>query len=121
MRLGIAAEDVVAVTPETWDEDVHIASILGVAPVDGGERRTIRLPNTNTESGLPGICSFQADMPLDVIECETEHILPMPAGMPPDMWRPVMGFVELSQTITLLLDIPSVVAALLERYRRRPS
>ena len=108
-----------AVTPETWDADLHIASILGVDPLDG-ERRTIRLSN-NSSGDEPALCSFQADMPLDVIECEADCVLPMPSGMPADMWRPVMGFVEISQTIILILDIPSVVATLMDRYRRLPS
>lgn len=145
LQLGIAAEDVFAVTPETWTDDLHIASILGVHPHPQRERRTIRLPTSSsteltssslaltelagaemaitglasTDPNRPALCSFQADMPLEVIECEAEHIMPMPAGVPAKMWRPVMGFVDISQTIILLLDIPSVVEALLDEYRRR--
>lgn len=145
LQLGIAAEDVFAVTPETWADDLHIAAILGVEPRRHGERRTIRLPTTSstelttsslaltelagadmaitglasTDKDRPALCSFQADMPLEVIECEAENIMPMPAGVPTAMWRPVMGFVDISQTIILLLDIPSVVEALLDEYRRR--
>ena len=118
----MAAEDVLQVTPETWAGDLHIASILGVEPLEENERRTIRLPTTERDGpDRPALCSFQADMPLEVIECEVENILSMPAGIPATMWRPVMGFVEISQTIILLLDIPSVVSALLSQYRRATS
>ena len=118
MRLGIAAEDVLAVTPDTTDEDLHIASILDVEPASG-ERRTIRLPNANPGPGEPSVYSFQADMPLDVIECATEHILPMPPGVSAHAWHPVIGFADISETVVILLDIPSVVAALGKLYRRR--
>ena len=118
--LGIAAEDVVNVTPEVDESDVHIATLLGIEP-KGGECRTIILQTLSDQPDVPPSCSFQADLPLDVITCEREQILPMPTGFPVQMWRPIIGFAEISQSIVLLLDIPSIVKKVLDTSRRRPT
>lgn len=121
LYLGIAAEDVVSITPEVTMDDVHIACLLGVAPGDA-ERRTIQLwsglsPRVKTDDDSHTTCSFQADMPLNVVHCEVDQILPLPSGVPAKVWDPVMGFARIADQVILLLDIPSVVQALSQRHQ----
>jgi hypothetical protein len=104
---AIAAEDVVMVAPAD-SGTLHIGELLGMEP-GHGERRVIRLAPPH---GADAVVSFQADSPVDVVRCSVHDLLPLPRALPHEQLRPVMGFARVAQQLTLLLDIPSVIAKL---------
>jgi chemotaxis signal transduction protein len=118
MHFAVAAEDVVEVTPAHHDA-VHIGTILGIDPA-AGDRRVIHLASRSEHTSDPRLVAFQADSPVDVIRCSTEDLLSVPAAVPPDQWKPVIGFAHISESLILLLDIPSVIAKLMENRRGGP-
>ena len=113
LHLGIAARDVMSVQ-SSQDTAVHIATIFGLPPA-GAKQRTIHLAPMR-EGERAGV-AFNADLPMEVIHCHSSDILPLPAGIASERWRPVMGFFRQSRRLVLLLDIPSVIAKLMEITR----
>jgi chemotaxis signal transduction protein len=118
MHFAIAAEDVVAVVP-AHHSAVHIGTILGLDPA-ASDRRVIHLAPRSEDESDPPLVAFQADSPVDVIRCSTEDLMSVPAAIPPEQWKPVIGFAHISERLILLLDIPSVIAKLMENRRGRP-
>lgn len=110
VSFAVAAEDVVAVAP-AHDGTLHIGELFGMAP-GGGDRRVIHLAAPASAGGA--VVSFQADLPVDVVRCGEKDLLPLPRAIPRDQWRLVMGFARIAQQLTLLLDIPSVIAKLID-------
>lgn len=115
LRLGIAAEDVLAVVPARPGIP-HIAEILGVIPSPAqAERRVIHVAAPAEERSAGSVVvEFQADSPVGVIRCQSEQILPMSDGLLLRSWRPVMGFANIEGHVLILLDIPSIIDALLK-------
>jgi chemotaxis signal transduction protein len=77
----------------------------------------IHLASRSEHEGDPYLVAFQADSPVDVIRCSTDDLLSVPAAIPPDQWKPVIGFAHISERLILLLDIPSMIAKLMEHRR----
>lgn len=117
LLLAIAAEDVLRVTAETSAGEVHIAALFGVAP-SGAERRRVEVMNPDSPEHAPSTVAFQADSPIDVVQCEVEHIMPLPAGIPAGRWKPIMGFAQFAEQTVILLDIPDLIAALMHKTQR---
>lgn len=117
LRLGIAAEDVLAVVPARAGIP-HIAEILGIEPSPAElERRVIHVAAPAEERSAGSVVvEFQADSPVGVIRCQSEQILPMSDGLLLRPWRPIMGFANIDGQVLILLDIPSVIEVLL-RHR----
>ena len=116
LRLGVAAEDVVAVMAARADIP-HIARLFGVEPGRNDlERRTIQVTTAAAGQGSePCLTAFQADFPVEVVRCGFEDVLPMGPWLECGRLRPVMGFARIDDETLVLLDIPSVVDMLQKR------
>jgi hypothetical protein len=117
-RFGMAAEAVAAIVPARA-HSVHIATVLGLeSTARVHDRRDIHIM-VSADTGTDHLTSsriveltIQADGPVDVVRLGPEHIVPQAAGIPPHYWKPIMGFARIGEQTILLLDIPSVIAAL---------
>lgn len=117
-RFGMAADDVAAIVPARA-HSVHIATVLGLeSTTQVHERRDIHImvsaDNGTDNQTSSRIVKLQADGPVDVVRLGPEHIVPQAAGISPHYWKPIIGFARIGEQTILLLDIPSVIAALMD-------
>lgn len=113
-RFGMAADDVAAIVPASA-HSVHIATVLGLeSTAPDHKRRDIHIMLSPDSQTGARIVKLQADGPVDVVRLGPEDIVPQAPGISPHYWKPIMGFARIGEQTILLLDIPSVIAALMD-------